>query len=149
MQFLTQVGEKLFRSEHYIRKDAIGALVNRLVTSVCWQQSLPDANELLIRYNAVLPPEELKILQLLKAFVYRHVILHPSLQQLEFRGQTIVQGLFAAFAAEPERLLPFNTQQRWRNLAAQQQGDRAICDYIAGMTDEYAERMYQRLFGRG
>ena len=91
----------------------------------------------------------LKILQLLKSFVYRHVILHPSLQQLEFRGQTIVQALFDAFSQEPERLLPFNTQQRWRDLSALQLGDRAICDYIAGMTDEYAERMYQRLFGRG
>jgi dGTPase len=45
--------------------------------------------------------------------------------------------------------LQFNTQQRWRDLSAVQLGDRAICDYIAGMTDEYAERMYQRLFGRG
>jgi dGTPase len=148
VQFLATVGEKLFRSEHYIRKDAIGALVNRLITSVDWQQSLPQTSELLIRYNAVLPSEELKILQLLKSFVYRHVILHPSLQQLEFRGQTIVRSLFQAFSGEPERLLPFNTQQRWRNLAAEGLADRAICDYIAGMTDEYAERMYQRLFGR-
>lgn len=149
VQFLTQVGEKLFKPQHHIRKEAIGALVNRLITSVQWHESLTLASEPLIRYNAVLPPEELKILQLLKSFVYRHVILHPSLQQLEFRGQTIVQALFEAFSTEPERLLPFNTQQRWRDLSAVQLGDRAICDYIAGMTDEYAERMYQRLFGRG
>lgn len=146
--FLTQVGDKLFNSQHHIRKDAIGALVNRLITSVQWQESLPQAIEPLIRYNAILPSEELKILQLLKSFVYRHVILHPSLQQLEFRGQTIVQALFEAFSQEPERLLPFNTQQRWRDLSAIGLGERAICDYIAGMTDEYAERMYQRLFGR-
>ena len=147
--FLTQVGDKLFKNQHHIRKDAIGALVNRLITSVQWQESLPQAIEPLIRYNAILPPEELKILQLLKSFVYRHVILHPTLQQLEFRGQTIVQALFEAFSQEPERLLPFNTQQRWRDLSAIGLGERAICDYIAGMTDEYAERMYHRLFGRG
>jgi len=149
VQFLTDIGEKLFKPQHHIRKDAIGALVNRLITRVQWQESLPDTMEPLIRFNAVLPPEEQQILQLLKSFVYRHVILHPSLQQLEFRGQTIVQALFEAFAQEPLRLLPMNTQQRWRDLSAVQLGDRAICDYIAGMTDEYAERMYQRLFGRG
>ncbi len=149
VQFLAGVGEKLFSAQHHVRKDAIGALVNRLITSVNWQQSLPQAAEPLIRYNAALPLAEQNILQLLKSFVYRHVILHPSLQQLEFRGQTIVQALFEAFVQEPERLLPFNTQQRWRDLSSQQLGNRAICDYIAGMTDEYAERMYQRLYGRG
>ncbi|WP_449359543.1 hypothetical protein [Alishewanella longhuensis] len=44
-------------------------------------------------------------------------------------------------------MLPLNTQQRWQqanDLDAQQ---RVICDYISGMTDDYAERMYLTLFG--
>ncbi len=147
-QFLQQVGDKLFHQAHHIRKDAIGALVNRLITHVKWADVLPDAAEPLIRYNAVLPPVEQQMLQLLKSFVYRHVILHPSLQQLEFRGQRIVQQLFSAFHSDPLRLLPFNTQQRWQLQQEKGLGSRVIADYIAGMTDEYADRMHQRLYGR-
>lgn len=146
--FLQQTGALLFKTEHYLRKDAIGALVNRLITSVQLQLVLPAAAEPLLRYNACLPPAEQQLLQLLKTFIYQQLILQPELQQLEFRGQHIVSQLFAAFSAEPMRLLPHNTRQRYQQLALQQQGDRAVCDYLAGMTDEYAERMFQRLFGR-
>ena len=146
-RFLELAGHHLFRPEHYIRKTAIGTLVNRLITSIEWSEPLPQAQEPLIRYNACLPEPEQRILQLLKGFIYQHVILHPELQQNEFRGQRIVQSLFDAFAAEPTRLLPANTQQRWRLLSEQGSGQRAVCDYIAGMTDEYASRMMQRLYG--
>ena len=146
--FLLQTGSQLFKAEHYLRKEAIGALVNRLITSVQLQLALPDATEPLLRYNACLPQAEQQLLQLLKTFIYQQLILQPELQQLEFRGQHIVTQLFAAFSAEPLRLLPHNTRQRYQVLALEQQGERAVCDYIAGMTDEYAERMYQRLFGR-
>lgn len=146
--FLLQTGSQLFKAEHYLRKEAIGALVNRLITSVQLQLALPDAAEPLLRYNACLPQAEQQLLQLLKTFIYQQLILQPELQQLEFRGQHIVTQLFAAFSAEALRLLPHNTRQRYQVLALEQQGERAVCDYIAGMTDEYAERMYQRLFGR-
>ena len=146
-KFLELAGQHLFRPEHYIRKTAIGTLVNRLITAIEWSEPLPQAHEPLIHYNAGLPEPEQRILQLLKGFIYQHVILHPELQQNEFRGQRIVQSLFDAFAAEPTRLLPANTQQRWRLLSEQGSGQRAVCDYIAGMTDEYASRMMQRLYG--
>lgn len=146
-QFLELAGQHLFRPEHYIRKTAIGTLVNRLITAIEWSEVLPEVQESLIRFNARLPARELQILQLLKGFIYQYVILHPELQQNEFRGQRIVQSLFDAFAAEPTRLLPANTQQRWRVLSEQGSGQRAVCDYIAGMTDEYASRMMQRLYG--
>ena len=146
-QFLELAGQHLFRPEHYIRKTAIGTLVNRLITAIDWTETLPQAQEPLIRFNACLPEPEQRILQLLKGFIYQYVILHPELQQNEFRGQRIVQSLFDAFSAEPTRLLPANTQQRWRLLSEQGSGQRAVCDYIAGMTDEYASRMMQRMYG--
>ena len=147
LEFLELAGQHLFRPEHYIRKTAIGTLVNRLITAIEWSEALPQAQEPLIRFNAGLPAREHQILQLLKGFIYQYVILHPELQQNEYRGQRIVQALFDAFSAEPTRLLPANTQQRWRLLSEQGCGQRAVCDYIAGMTDEYASRMMQRLYG--
>ena len=52
-----------------------------------------------------------------------------------------------AFASDPERLLPLNTQERWRT--TEQLGlnsHRVLADYISGMTDEFAGRLYQQLF---
>lgn len=146
-QFLLSITEQLFSPQHYQRKAAIGALVNRLVTSITLCTSLADFAEPLLRYNASLPQDELALLQHLKQFIWRHVIRHPALQQNEFRGQRIVRLLFDAFANEPLRLLPNNTQSRWRQLAEVGQQQRAVCDYIAGMTDDYAKAMLQRLYG--
>lgn len=146
-QLLQQVGQQLFDSQHYVRKAAIGTLVNQLVTSVQIIDLNPAITEPLLRYNACLPAAEQQLLQHLKQFIWRYVIRHPELQQNEFRGQRIVRALFDAFNSEPTRLLPANTQQRWLTLADQGQQQRAVSDYVAGMTDEYASRMVQRLYG--
>ena len=56
--------------------------------------------------------------------------------------------LFEAFASDPNRLLPDNTKQRWHT--AQDKKDdvkmRIISDYISGMTDEFAAKLYHTLF---
>ena len=75
-----------------------------------------------------------------------HVILRPAAQMVEYRGQLIVQRIFETIAGDAERFLDR------RYLAACQAATddrgrlRAVCDYIAGMTDEYATRVYERLF---
>lgn len=144
---MQQLGAKLFSNEHHIRKDAIGALVNRLITSVDVYQALPNATEPLIRYNARLPKTETALLHSLKQLVFNCVIRQPLIQQSRFRCQNMLLQLFDAFASDPSRLLPLNTQQRWRSASEQGQGMRVICDYISGMTDDYAERMHKTLFG--
>lgn len=144
-----KLGRQLFASAHHERKNAIGALVNIFVTAVRLEVVLPEAEEPLIRFNATLPESERLLLNSLKAVVFEHVINQPSIQQLRWRSQNMLLDLFAAFHTEPERLLPRNTRGRWR-AAMDSQGaaaaDRILCDYIAGMTDDYAERMYRNLF---
>ncbi|KKL00493.1 deoxyguanosinetriphosphate triphosphohydrolase family protein [Rheinheimera mesophila] len=143
---LKHISQKLFIPEHHIRKDAIGALVNLLITSVELYQSLPQALDPLIRYNARLPEPQQQLLQLLKSFVYEAVILSPEVQRGEYKGQQIVRSLFDAFSSQAERLLPANTKNRWQRADNQQAQMRIICDYVSGMTDEYALRMHQQLF---
>lgn len=146
---MQQLGAQLFATAHHERKNAIGALVNIFVTAVRLEVVLPEAHEPLIRYNATLPDSERLLLNSLKEVVFEHVINQPSIQQLRWRSQNMLLDLFAAFHTEPERLLPRNTRGRWR-AAMDAQGtaaaDRILCDYIAGMTDDYAERMYRNLF---
>lgn len=146
-QRLAQLADKLFAKAHHLRKDAIGSLVNQLITSVTLVESLPECQTALIRYNATLAEHEQFILQTLKQLVYRCVIQQPAIQQSRFRSQNMLLKLFDAFASDPERLLPLNTQQRWQQAHSLDAQQRVICDYISGMTDDYAERMYLTLFG--
>jgi dGTPase len=145
-QLINTISEKLFGA-HHLRKEAIGQLVNLLITSVELYECNGQFEEQLTRYNAKLPPSQHQILNILKQFVYHYVIRKPEIQQVNFKGQKIVMNLFEAFASDPECLLPHNTQNRWKK--ARDNGNdphRVICDYIAGMTDEYATRMFHKLF---
>ncbi|MFC3185642.1 anti-phage deoxyguanosine triphosphatase [Shewanella intestini] len=143
---INRIGDKLFSNEHHLRKDAIGTLVNGFVTAISIKQNTAFT-DLLLRYNAVLEAEFAQTLEVLKQFVYRFVIKKPEVQMLEFKGQQIVMELFEAFACDPLRLLPQNTQVRWQTAQTENNsGMRVIADYISGMTDGFASKLHQQLF---
>lgn len=145
-QLTAVVSEKLF-SAHHLRKEAIGQLVNVLITAVEFYQSDERFETDLIRYNAKLSELQEQILSVLKSFVYQYVICKPEIQQAGFQGQKKIMDLFEAFSTDPLRLLPTNTQIRWKKAVdAGENSHRIICDYISGMTDEYAAKMYSNLF---
>ena len=81
----------------------------------------------------------------------KKVILSANVQQLEFKGQKIIIELFQALSADPLRLLPDSHKERYQKTAEAYPDNeaklkRVICDFIAGMTDEYAARFYERIF---
>lgn len=84
------------------------------------------------------------VLQIFKAFVRDHVILNVDTQRIEYKGQRILTEMFQIFESDPERLLPRNTAKRWQQ-ASKESKKRVICDYMAGMSDAYALRVYQQL----
>lgn len=139
--------QRLFAKEHYSRKQAIGGLVNLLLTSVTITESGIDTEQPLVKYQATLGCAEKQLLKTLKQFIFRWVIRKPEMQQQEFKGQQIVMELFDALSVEPERLLPYNTQHRYQQAIAEgKSGYRVISDYLSGMTDAYAARLYRELF---
>lgn len=141
---LTQM---LFSGQHHIRKDAIGGMVNTLLTSIRIQPVEVAFEDDLLAFNAYLPPNMAEVLEILKSFVNQYVIQIPQVQRFEYKGQQMVMDLFEALAADPERLLPQATREKWQ-IAEQHHGGgmRVICDYIAAMTDGYAQRLHQQLF---
>ncbi|KGJ89897.1 anti-phage deoxyguanosine triphosphatase [Colwellia psychrerythraea] len=143
--------EKLFSDHHHLQKDAIGGLVNYLITAIKLtdlnEQGDIDFTEPLLRYNATLSDSTAQALKIFKDFVYFYVIKLTSLQRLEYRGQQIVMELFEALSSDPMRLLPSNSAKRWQYAVGNKENpQRIIADYIAGMTDDYATRLYQTLF---
>ena len=142
-----QIEEQLFHSQAFKRKNAIGALVNCFITAIDITRFNRFAEPLLDN-NAQLPEPYHEALLAFKAFVFTYVIKKPEIQLLEYKGQQIVMAIFEAFANEPARLLPKNTALRWQQTQQEQNnlGLRVIADYISGMTDEYANRVYANLF---
>lgn len=139
--------EMLFSGQHYQRKDAIGGIVNALLTSIHIRPVDTPFESELLAFNAVLEPTMFSALDILKNFVSQYVIQIPKVQRFEYKGQQIIMDLFEALSADPERLLPTDTSHKWRNAEqASEEGMRVICDYISAMTDAYAQRLHQELF---
>lgn len=76
----------------------------------------------------------------LKRFLHANLYQHYRVVRMSEKARRVVRELFAAFTSEP-RLLPPEYQDR-----AADGLERAVCDYIAGMTDRYAIREHRRLF---
>ena len=143
---IVNLSENLFSIENHVRKNAIGTLVNSLVTSIDINVD-DNFHEPILKYNAVMQDDYFVLLEALKSLVYRWVIRRPEIQMLEFKGQQIVMELFEAISSDPERLLPYSTQVKWKHCIDKHGcGMRVISDYISGMTDDFAGRLYQQLF---
>lgn len=137
----------LFSSHTYQRKKAIGALVDFCIRHTTFDTSNPHGFENpIFGYQAVLATEARAVLDVLQKLVETEVIFTINVQQLEFKGQKIVTELFHAFATDPARLLPHRDAQRYDAAESDALKHRVICDYLAGMTDDYATKRYQQLF---
>lgn len=141
------ISARLFGQQQFKRKDAIGELVNALITAIDINE-LPQFEQPLLRFNARLQPPYARVLDILKTFVLHRVIKKPEFQAMEYKGQQIVMELFEAFASDPNRLLPDNTKERWHRAQGKKEAVqmRIISDYISGMTDEFAAKLYHSLF---
>ncbi len=77
----------------------------------------------------------------LKDFLYKNLYRHYRVMRMTVKAERIITDLFNAYRSEPTILPPhIRTWVQERGL------ERAICDYIAGMTDRYAVEEYQKLF---
>jgi len=134
--------KEIFHQDTAMRKKAISSLVNMFITSISIHEADNHFSEPLLRYNAQLPAATLAILEYCKIFVFDTVINSLDARTVEHSGQVVITHLFDAFSKSPEKLLSDDFRQRY-----QQIGMRAVCDYIASMTDGTAYDRYRRLFG--
>src|SRR5262249_31373341 len=86
-------------------------------------------------------PEVRRLKGELEAFLHRHVDRHYRVMRMAAKGRRILQALFAEFLRAPE-LLP----DRYGRRVVAEGRERVVCDYLAGMTDRYAQDEYLRLF---
>ena len=139
--------DSLFDPALHVRKQAIGEMVNYFITAT----QVIVTNELfdnrLLKYNVALRPEAMALLNYLKQCVYCYVIDSQEARTFEYGGQTVVQRLFEAISSNPGSLLDNKNRVLFHEAINEEASLRVVCDYIANMTDEYAYRMHERLFG--
>lgn len=134
--------EKIFSGVNRVRKSAISKLVNYFIrNSEIYELNIFDHK--ILDMNARLSKVARRELDVLQDFVVNNVIKTAEVQTLEYKGQQMVVKLFETIAANPSRLLPrkyFELHKDSNNK------NRIVCDYLAGMTDEYATRLYHKIF---
>lgn len=106
----------------------IGRMVQDVVTH-SWEQPRIRMGEPM--YRALLG---------LRAFLFERVYDNPRSRREFDKATKIIRELFASFREHPEAIPP-----EIRRVSGED-GDRAACDFIAGMTDRYALTCYERLF---
>ncbi len=124
------------------RKHNINRLVGHFITAITIVEA-DGFTEPLLRYRAQLPAPQRTFLAALTDLVRDEVILNPSVQHLEFKGQTMVVAVFEALQSDPKRLLP---REVYAAFAAADGDMRVICDVVAAMTDTHLLKTYERLF---
>jgi len=80
----------------------------------------------------------------LKAFLYENMYRHYKLNRMTSKARRLIRDLVELFINEPECL-----PTEWRSLAcapSTQPTARVVADYVAGMTDRFAQDEYRRLF---
>ena len=92
----------------------------------------------LVRYS----PRRRALNQELRKFLYKNLYFNPAVNEPHLRSRRILEELFQRYLQDHGQVGSVA-----RKRARRDGWSRAICDYLAGMTDRYAILEHQRLFG--
>lgn len=85
----------------------------------------------------------------LRDFMFQNVYTNPKAKGQEEKAENLVKRLFSYYRKEPEAM-PEQYMRMLRALEKQVEPkkalDRVVCDYIAGMTDQYAIEKFQEFY---
>ena len=93
--------------------------------------------DLIVSFSPALSEQKKK----LQNFLFKNVYQHYRVARMSDKAKRFLEELFIAFINNPKQL-PIE-YQRWIEEAGLYQG---VCDYIAGMTDRFAQDEYKKLF---
>ena len=77
----------------------------------------------------------------LERFLHQRVYRHYRVIRMQTKGRRFIGALFSEYCRVPQQL-----PDRYARRALAGALERTVCDYIAGMTDRYAQDEYLRLF---
>ena len=127
----------------YFRSEITSHLVGRFIRGVT------------VKYVASCPPlsiaylemDTLKEVEVLKHFTYKSLIMSPMLKVVAYRGKDIVSDIFKALtSSHGSMLMPEDFRSLYNKLDDSSEKRRIVCDFVAGMTDNYAIEFHGRLY---
>jgi len=86
-------------------------------------------------------PEVGEAMLALKDFMFANVYTNPLAKGEEGKAQEMLRALYHHYRENPDEL-----PDDFQTIRAEEGEDRAVCDYIAGMTDPFAVEQYKKLF---
>jgi dGTPase len=94
----------------------------------------------LIQYS----PERRKLNIELRRYLYKNLYFNPVVNEPHLRAKQLLRDLFAYYVKHLSEIGD-HARQRIRKIGKY----RAVCDYLAGMTDRYAMQEHERIFSVG
>ena len=79
----------------------------------------------------------------MRKYMFENVYTNPKAKGEEEKAENILKELFHYYMDYPERLSNEYIERMWQTGETQ---ERSVCDYIAGMTDQYAIAKFQEFF---
>lgn len=132
-----------------LRQYAVRTIIDRMVTDILTAvperiararvRSLEDV--LAAGPLAAFSPEMTRKFGELKKFLMENLYTHPRVMAQNERAENMLRRLFAFYLENPGELEHYAAGYR----QARPVPERMVCDYIAGMTDRFAEKEFARL----
>ena len=144
IKFKKNINQERFKYE-LIRK-LINLMVDDLIKNTkknLIKMNIKDANDILENTETlvVFSDEMLNKEKKLKIFLKNRMYNHPRVKTMNFKAKKVISDLFDLFIEEPY-LLPLN----WRKFDSENDKFVNVCDYISGMTDNYAINIHKKYF---
>jgi dGTPase len=150
VEHASQLGMSLERLSEFERRSFIRELLGLIISDaiMATEEQLKDRNILsladvraqinpLASYSASLQAQ----LKTLREFLYANLYRHHYVVRQTGKSKLVLERLFDLYTAQPGMLPPHVRK------ASDSEGlHRAVCDYIAGMTDRFALEDYGKLF---
>ncbi len=133
------------------RYAAVRDLINLLVTDLLEQTGRNISGRRIRSVEAVrrqaqplveFSPATARKHQELKKFLYENMYRHHRVIRMSEKAKRIIGDLFKVYTKQPKQLPP----QVAGRISSAEPAARVVCDYIAGMTDNFALEEYQKLF---
>ncbi len=93
--------------------------------------------------DILMPKETEEAMLGLRRYMFEHVYTNPIAKGQEHKAQNLLQALFEHFMKNVHELPPEYIRMGERTGSSREQ---IVCDYIAGMTDQYAISVYEELY---
>jgi dGTPase len=144
--FLTRTKDDVLRIKR-VANELIKICINDLIHSshaTLQEAGLASPDEVKATKQTLIghsPPLATEVAEL-NRFLYEYFYRRPRLNELTDHAVQVLDALFEAFVAKPDEMAPWFVS--WCDEVGT---ERAVCDYVAGMTDRFAEDEFERLTG--